>query len=90
MVLRRILDICDRGTGYEGRGGRHDPWWQKMEARKQVSEILEEIFAAVRERSWESGRRGEGGGGREVAESGTGRYGPRNAGIDTGDARAGK
>ena len=36
-------------------------------ARKQMSAKLEEIFATARARIWESGRRGDGGGGRKVA-----------------------
>ena len=41
-------------------------------------------------RSWESGRRGEGGGGGEVAESEAGSDGPRYDGTDKCDARVGE
>ena len=43
--------------------------------RKQMSATLEEILAASMARNWEYGRRGDGGGGREVAESDAGSNG---------------
>ena len=55
-----------------------------------LSATLEEILAVARARRWESGRRGEGGGYREVAESDAGNYGPWYTGTDTGDARVGE
>ena len=45
---------------------------------------------AARAQRWGSGRRGEGGGGREVAEFDAGINGPRYDGMETGDARVGK
>ena len=42
-------------------------------AQKQLSETFREIFLAARARRWKSVRCGEGGGGREVAESRAGR-----------------
>ena len=47
---------------------------------------LEDIFTAARERRWEYGRRGKGRGGREVADSNAGRYGPHCDRKDTGGA----
>ena len=41
-------------------------------------------------RRWESGRRGDGGGGREVAESDTGSSGPRYAETETGEDHLGE
>ena len=61
-----------------------------MEDRKQLSETSEDILEAARARRWESGRRGEGGGGREVAKSDSGSDGPQYAGTDTGYTRVGK
>ena len=52
--------------------------------------MLEYILAVARVWRWESGRCGEGGGGREVAESGAGSNGPQYYGTDTGDTRVGK
>ena len=52
MALRPVLDICDREAGYEGGGRRRDPWWRKMEARKQLSATLEHISAAARAWCW--------------------------------------
>ena len=41
-------------------------------------------------RCWESGRRGEGGEGREVYESDAGRNGPWYADTEVGDTRVGE
>ena len=64
VMLRKILDICDRETGYKGGGGRCELWWRKMASRKQLGATLEDISEA--ERAWRSepGRRGQGRGGR--------------------------
>ena len=40
VVLRTILEVCNRETGYEGGGRRRDPWWWKTAARKQLSATL--------------------------------------------------
>ena len=64
MELMPILEIFDREKGYEVGGGRCETWWQKTAAHKQLSATLEEILVAARARCWESGRRGEGRGGR--------------------------
>ena len=53
-----------------------------MAAQKQLSVTLEEILAAARARRWESGRRGEGVGGREVADSYVGSDGTLYNGTD--------
>ena len=86
MALRPILEICDRDTGYKGGERRRDLWWRKTEARKQISATLEDISVAARSRCWESVRRGEGGEGMKVAESGSRSDGPRYAGMETDDA----
>ena len=54
--------------------------------------MLKDISAVARARHWESERRGEGGGGRGVAdsESDAGRYGTRYSGTDTGDVQVSK
>ena len=67
-----------------------ETWWQKTAARKHLSATSEYILTVTSAWRWESGRRGEGGGGREVAESDTGGDGPWYAGMDTGDAHVGK
>ena len=56
-------------------------------AREQLSAMLKEILVAARDRRWKSGRRGEGGGGREIAEwkSNTGIDGPWYSGTEIGD-----
>ena len=91
-MLRPILEVCNRETGYKGGGRRRDPWWWKTAARKQLSATLKYILEAARERRWKSGRCGGGRGDRDVEESedGAGRNGYRGAGTDTGDAQVGK
>ena len=37
VVLRLIIEICGRDTGYEGRRRRSETWWQKAAARKHLS-----------------------------------------------------
>ena len=56
-----------------------------------MSTTLKYISESARERCWKPGRRGEGGGGREVAESESdaGRNVPWYAGEETGDAYVG-
>ena len=85
-----ILEIYDRELGYEGGGRRREPWWRQTAARKQLSVTLEDILVVTRVWRWESGRRGGGRGGREVAESDTGSNGPWYAGTEIGDYRVGK
>ena len=46
-----------------------DPWWQKTAAKKHMSDTSKYIMAAARERRWESGRHGRGGGDSDAAES---------------------
>ena len=65
-------------------------WWRQKAAWKQLSETVGEILVAERARSWESSRHSKGGGGREVAESGAGRNGPRYVDTETGDAWLGE
>ena len=87
VALKPILEIFDKETGYEGGGRRREPWWRKTVDQKQLSATLKEILAAARARHWKSGRRGEGGGGRDVAESESdaGSDGPQYSGTETGD-----
>ena len=63
-----------------------------MEDRKQLGEMLNYILVAAKALRWKSVRRGNGGGGREVAESDSdaGSDVPRYAGTETGDAQVGK
>ena len=44
VVLRLILNICNRETGYEGGGRRRDTWWRLTPDRKQLSAALEDIL----------------------------------------------
>ena len=90
VPLRLILEICNRETGYKGGGRRRELWWYKMAAWKLLSATLDEMLEEARAWSCESGRRGGGGRGREVAESDAGRDGPRYSGMDTGEARIGE
>ena len=46
VVLRPILEVYDKETGYEGGARRPEPWWRKTAARKQLSATLKEISAA--------------------------------------------
>ena len=89
MALQTILEVFSKETGYEGGGRHQDPWRQQTTARKQLRATLKEILAPARERHWKSGRRGEGGGGREVADSESGAWndGHQYAGTETGDAQ---
>ena len=90
VALRTILEICDREMDYEGRGRHQERWWRQMADQKQLLASLEEILAEERTMCWESGRHGNGGGGREVAESDAGRKGNLYAGTETGDAQVGE
>ena len=90
VALRKIQYIYNMETGYEREGRRRDPWGRQTESRKQLITTLEDILAASRARSWESGRRGEGRRGKEAAESDSRRDGTQYAGTETGDARVGK
>ena len=92
VALRPMLEVSYKDTGYKGGGRRRDPWCQKMAAGKQLSDILKEISVAARVWRLKSGRRGEGGGGREVAESelDVGIDGPWYYGTDTGNAQMGE
>ena len=58
-------------------------------ARNQQSAALKDILAAAREWHWKSGKRGRGGGDREVAESESdaGGGGTRDPGTETGDSQ---
>ena len=66
--LMPILEVDDMDTCYYGEGSRCKPCWRLTMDQKHLSAISEEISTAARERRWESGRNGKGGGGREVAE----------------------
>ena len=89
VVLRLIIEICSRDTGYEVRGRRSEPWWRQTAARKHLIETLEDILEVARARCWESGRCGKGGGGREVAESDVGSDRSWYYGTEIGDNRVG-
>ena len=52
VASRPILEVCDRETGYEGRGRRREPWWRQTAVIKKLSYTLKEILAAARERRW--------------------------------------
>ena len=43
VALRSILEVCDRETGYEGRGRRRDPWWIQKMTRKKLSATIKHI-----------------------------------------------
>ena len=85
-----ILEICDRGTDYDGGGRIQEPWWRQTVAWKHLSAALEDISEAARAQHWEYGRHGEVRGGREVAESGAGRGRHWYSGTGTGDVRVGE
>ena len=92
VALRPILEVCNRETGYEGRGRRRETWWWKTAARNQLSATLKYILVAERERCWKSSRRGGGGGDRDAEdlEDGAGSNGSQDAGTDKGDDQVGK
>ena len=90
VVLQQILEIYNREMGYKRGGRRCETWWRQTAAWNQMSATLEHILAAARARRWESGRRGEVGGGREVAESDAWSDGPWYAGTEIGDTGVGK
>ena len=69
MTLIPILEVCDIEIGYEKEGRLQDLWWRKTASRKQLCATLKDISASAREQCWKSGRRGEGGGYRDVEES---------------------
>ena len=69
VALCPILEVCDREMGYEGGGRCREPWWRQTAARKHMSVMLKEISAASREKRWESGRCGGGGGDRDAVDS---------------------
>ena len=91
-ALRPILEVCDRETGYKGRGRRRDLWCRQTAAIHQLSATLKEILATAWERCWKSGRIGGGGGDRDTEESeyGAGSDGSRDAGTETGDTQVGE
>ena len=61
VVLRPILGVCDKETGYEEEGRPREPWWRQTTTRKHLSATLKYILAAAKDRSWKSGRRGKNG-----------------------------
>ena len=61
-------------------------WQQQTAYWKQLSANTVKILEETRVMCWESVRRGEGGGGKEVAESHIGSNGPQYDGLETGDA----
>ena len=89
VALIPIYDVCDREMGYSGGGRRRDPWWWKTAARKQLKDMLEEIFTAARERQRKYGRHGEDQGQEELAESESGSEGSWYAETETGYERVG-
>ena len=72
VALRPILEVSNKGTGYEGGGRRRDPWWWQTADQKQLMAASEDILAETRARRRKSCRRGEGRGGGGVAESDSG------------------
>ena len=44
VVLRPILNICNRETGYEVGGRHRNTWWQQTSDPKQLSAALEDIW----------------------------------------------
>ena len=90
MELRPILEVCDREKCYEGGGRRRELWWRQTADQKYLCATLKDISLDARARRWEYGRRGEVGGGREVAESDAGSDGPLYAGTQIGDPRVGE
>ena len=52
VALRPILEICDRGTGYDGGGRIQEPWWRQTVAWKHLSAALEDISEAARAQHW--------------------------------------
>ena len=61
-------------------------------SRKQLSATLKYIPVATKERRWKSGRRGGGGGDRDLekSEDGSGSDGSQDAGTETGDSQVGE
>ena len=48
VVLRPIIEVCNRETVYEGVGRHCDLWWRQTATQKQIRATLEEIFSASR------------------------------------------
>ena len=67
VALRPVLEVCNRGAGYEGGGRRRDLLWRQTADQKQLKATLEDILEAARERRRESSRHVEGEGGGKVA-----------------------
>ena len=44
VLLRPILEVCNKETGYEGGGRRWDPWWRQTAATKQLISTLKRVF----------------------------------------------
>ena len=51
VVLKKIIEVYNRETVYEGEGRHREPWWQQTAARNNLSETLEEILAVARAQS---------------------------------------
>ena len=47
-MLRPMLGICNRKTGYRGGRRRNETWWRQTADTKQLSERLEDIMAEAR------------------------------------------
>ena len=92
VVLRPILEVCDRETSYKGGGRRRYPKWRQKASRKQLSCTLKEILASAMEQRWKSGRFGGRGQYREAEESEdeAGNNGSWDAGTETGEAQVGE
>ena len=78
--------------GYTEGGRRRETWWRQTADSKQLNDTLKDIFMEARDWRRKSGRRGKGGGGKDVAdsESNAGSDGPWYDGTETGDAQVGK
>ena len=81
--------VLRQGDSIRGRGEASEAVVAVHGGQEADECYVKDILEAVRERRWKSRRRGGGGGDREVAEQDfyEGRYGPRCAGTETGDAQ---
>ena len=88
--MTSIPPLLYREAGYEGNGRLHELLWRQTASWKHLSETLEETLEAARAQRWESGKCGEDGVGREVAESDAGSNRPWYSGTETGDSQVGE
>ena len=48
MALWPIYEVCEKDTGYDGRGGRCEPWWRQTVPMEQMRATIESISSAAR------------------------------------------